>query len=156
LASQKYTFGIQEYVTVGNGDDADVAESVIAKISASPAKYAAPKMKMGSTSLSLNDASATNPKPANTATETYAYAYQFGVYDNDKESPTYKTYLWFGIDELPMGFDFDEVNEARGTATFDTPSGKHLIGVREVITKTVDDTTIVIAASAVAKVSVKS
>jgi len=149
LASQKYTFGVQEYVTVGD----DIAKSAIAKISASPAKYVAPKMNTvaaGATSLSVKEASKTNPKPVNTATETYAYAYQFGVYDK-----TSKTYLWYGIDELPVGFSFTDVDAEKGTATFLKPSGKHVLGVREIVKKTVGDTTTVIAASATVKINVK-
>jgi len=73
LASQKYVFGVQESVTVGD----DVAKSAIAKISASPLKYTAPKVNKpskGATTLTWT--------PVKTATEGQIITYVVGVYDN--------------------------------------------------------------------------
>ena len=73
LASQKYTFGIQESGAVGD----DIATSAIAKISASPWKYAAPKVikpTAGATMLTWT--------PVKAATGDQTITYVVGVYDS--------------------------------------------------------------------------
>ena len=149
LASQKYTFGVQEFVSVGDG----VAESAIAKISASPSMYKAASIKQVAGTPILGGAISVTFKvglPTGTTTRGYEYAW----YDDRAGSETRKQYIALPSGEVSINEaggmitgSFTELLSSKGTA-----DNKATIGVWEVLYD-VDGN--VVAKSAMKKITVK-
>jgi len=146
LASQRYTFGVREVAELkdGDGNVISTVESAIAKFSASPSAYKAPKFEKpatGITTLNLMSASVTNPRSGD-----QFYGYEVGVYDNRT-----KQYVWGTASILTD--DTHEDTDGKDWTLTGTKGGMK-IAVREVLYVSETDKT-VIAKSAMTKISLK-